>query len=72
MGTSEHNQDESRDLYEHHRFDVDPGQSPVRIDKFLFEKIRNASRNKIQLAAKAGNILVNDEAVKPSYKVKPG
>jgi len=71
MSASDNNQDDSRDLYEHYRFDVDPGQSPVRIDKFLFEKIRNASRNKIQNAARSGNILVNDEAVKPSYKVRP-
>ncbi len=65
-------QEEPIELYEHHRVEVDPGQEPVRVDKFLFNKIQNASRNKIQQAAKAGNILVNEKAVKSNYKVKPG
>ncbi|MBN2614370.1 MAG: RluA family pseudouridine synthase [Bacteroidales bacterium] len=59
------------ELYEHHRIVVDPGQHPERIDKFLFNRIINVSRNKIQQAAKAGSILVNQEAVKSNYKVKP-
>lgn len=63
--------DESFELYEHHNIIVDPGQSPTRIDKFLFTKIINVSRNKVQQAAKAGNILVNGTAVKANYKVKP-
>ncbi len=65
-------QEEPIELYEHHRVEVDPGQESVRVDKFLFNKIQNASRNKIQQAAKAGNILVNEKAVKSNYKVKPG
>ncbi len=64
-------QEESNELYEHHSVMVDPGQEPVRVDKFLFNKIQNVSRNKIQQAAKAGNILVNEKAVKSNYKVKP-
>jgi 23S rRNA pseudouridine1911/1915/1917 synthase len=47
-------------LYEHHLFAVDPGQTPVRIDKFLFDRIR------------AEAITVNDKAIKPNYKVRPG
>lgn len=62
---------ESKELFEHYRFDVDPGQAPLRIDKFLMSKIQNATRNKIQQAAKAQNILVNSEPVKSNYKVKP-
>ncbi len=62
---------ESGELYEHHRFEVDKGQSSLRIDKFLVNRIENASRNKIQAAASAGNILVNDQPVKSNYKVKP-
>ncbi|HDP75188.1 MAG TPA: RluA family pseudouridine synthase [Bacteroidales bacterium] len=62
---------EQADLYEHFRIEVDKGQTPTRIDKFLTEKIRNVSRNRIQGAAEAGNILVNGKAVKSSYKVKP-
>lgn len=64
--------EESSELFEHFRFVADKGQSLLRIDKFLFAKIENASRNRIQNAAHAGNILVNEKAVKPNYKVKPG
>lgn len=64
--------DEQDDLYEHHRINVDPGQSLLRIDKFIFSKLGNVSRNKIQIAAKSGNILVNDKPEKPNYKIKPG
>ena len=64
--------EESNELYEHHRVVADPGQTILRIDKFLQYHIANTSRNKIQQAARAGNILVNDKAVKPNHKVKPG
>lgn len=62
-----HDEDE---LIEHFRFIVDKGQSPIRIDKFLTEKIPNVSRNKIQQAATAENILVNEKPVKSNYKIK--
>jgi len=63
---------EEQDLYEHHHFVVDRGQGLLRIDKYVVAKIEGISRNKIQNTARAGNILVNGEAVKPNYKVKPG
>ena len=63
---------DGQELYEHHRIVTDPGQEALRIDKFLFNRIVNVSRNKIQIAAKAGNILVNDKPVKSNYKVRPG
>lgn len=59
------------ELYEHHRITADKKQGMIRIDKFLMTRIENASRNKIQQAAKAGNILVNDVSVKSNYRVKP-
>lgn len=59
------------DLYEHHVFTVDKGQAPLRIDKYLMNRIENAVRNKIQAAAKKGNIYVNDQQVKSNYKVRP-
>ncbi|WP_439130475.1 RluA family pseudouridine synthase [Polaribacter sp.] len=62
---------ENDDLYEHHRFVASDGQVPLRVDKFLMNFIENATRNKIQQAAKAGNILVNDVVVKSNHKVKP-
>ena len=60
------------ELFEHYRFVVDRGQGLLRIDKFLMDRIENASRTKIQAAATQGNIVVNDQPVKSSYKVKPG
>jgi 23S rRNA pseudouridine1911/1915/1917 synthase len=64
-------QEDSNELYEHFRFVVDKGQNPLRIDKYLMAKIENASRNRIQNSAHAGNILVNGVVIKPNYKVKP-
>ncbi|MBE9468510.1 MAG: RluA family pseudouridine synthase [Bacteroidetes bacterium] len=63
--------DDQNELYEHHHIVVDKGQTSIRIDKFLVDRIENASRNKIQLSANAGNILVNDISVKSNYKIKP-
>ena len=61
-----------QDLHEHFAFDIDVGQEPLRIDKFLMNRIENATRNKIQKAAKEGFIRVNGEIIKSSYKVKKG
>ncbi len=63
--------DEEQQLYEHFRVVVDKGQDPVRIDKFLFEHLQHSSRNRIQKAAEAGFIHVNDRPVKSNYKVRP-
>ncbi len=59
-------------MYEHHKLEVDPGQKMLRVDKYLVNRIDNASRSRIQAAADAGNILVNGKSVKSNYKVKPG
>jgi len=67
----ENNNLEESGLFEHYRLTVDPGQSAIRVDKFLANRIDNASRSRIQAAAEAGNILVNDSSVKANYKVKP-
>lgn len=64
-------ENEEQELFEHFRFVVDPGQKLLRIDKFLVNRIENASRSKIQSAADAENILVNQKPVKSNYKVKP-
>lgn len=63
---------EEQELFEHHRFSADKGQGFMRLDKFLFARMESTSRNKIQNAAKAGNILVNDKVEKSNYKIKPG
>lgn len=59
-------------LHEHFSFTADKGQEPLRVDKYLMNRIENATRNKIQNAAKEGSIFVNDTVVKSNYKVKGG
>ncbi len=65
-------EDEGPQLYEHHRFVVDKGQVPIRVDKYMCEKLTHSSRNRIQKAADAGFVHVNDRPVKSNYKVRPG
>jgi len=62
---------DSTELYEHFRIVVDKGQTPVRVDKYLFERLVHASRNRIQKAADAGMIMANGKPVKSNYKTKP-
>lgn len=57
-------------LHEHFNFKADKGQEPLRVDKFLMNRIENSTRNKIQQAAKSGSIYVNGSIVKSNYKVK--
>lgn len=63
---------EQDELYEHYRIQVDKGQSLLRIDKFLINRIENVSRNRVQAAIAAGSVKVNNKEIKSSYKVKPG
>ena len=67
-----HELEEKNELFEHFRFVADPGQSLLRIDKFLIDRLQDTSRTKIKDAADAGCILVNNKSVKANYKVKPG
>jgi len=59
-------------LHEHFNFNADKGQDPLRVDKFLMNRIENSTRSKIQQAAKSGSIFVNGSIVKSNYKVKGG
>ncbi|WP_188929633.1 RluA family pseudouridine synthase [Puia dinghuensis] len=63
--------DGSEELYERLNLKVDKGQEPLRIDKFLVQRIEHASRNKIQKALEAGMVLVNNKQVSPNYKIRP-
>ncbi|HEY6082058.1 MAG TPA: RluA family pseudouridine synthase [Chitinophagaceae bacterium] len=65
------NDEEGEELFERVNITIDRRQEPLRIDKFLMNRVENATRNKIQQAAEAGLILVNDKPVKSNYKVKP-
>lgn len=69
MSAEDQHQDE---LFEHYRIKVDKGQSTVRIDKFLFDRLEKTSRNKIQNGIRAGAVLVDGQQIKPNYKIKPG
>ncbi len=63
--------DEQEELYEHFSVTVDKGQSMLRIDKYLVDRLEHCSRSRVQAAADSGSVLVNGKAVKSSYKVKP-
>ena len=63
--------EEQGGLFEHHRIVVDKGQEMIRIDKFIVNRIQNATRNKVQNAIDAGNVKVNEKPVKSNYKIKP-
>ncbi len=60
------------DLQSYDCITVDPKQKPIRIDKFLFDRLQKISRNRIQNAIRSGSILVDEREIKPNYKVKPG
>ncbi|HVK98145.1 MAG TPA: RluA family pseudouridine synthase [Flavisolibacter sp.] len=68
---SEEQADGSDELFERFVFTIDKGQEPLRIDKFLMNRIENATRNKLQQAINAGLVLVNGKEVKQNYKIKP-
>ena len=58
-------------LFEHHRIVVDGGQSPVRIDKFLMDRLANVTRTKIQNGIHDGFVKVNEKTTKPNYNIRP-
>ncbi len=60
------------EFFEEHKMVADPRQSAIRLDKFLFDRLSNKSRNKVQNAIRAGTVKVDDREVKPNYKVRPG
>ena len=64
-------QDNGDELYERFSFRIDKGQEPLRIDKFLMQRIERATRNKLQQAINAGLVLVNGKDIRPNYKVRP-
>jgi len=60
-----------RGLFEHYKFIIDKGQSLVRVDKFLSDRIENFSRTKIQESAEHGNLFANGNAIRSNYRIKP-
>lgn len=70
-GDEEDGDEEGGDMFEHYRFEVDKGQSMLRVDKYITNHMEKTSRNRIQLAIEAGYVRVNDKVVKANYKIKP-
>jgi 23S rRNA pseudouridine1911/1915/1917 synthase len=62
---------EESELYEHHRFVADKGQNLMRLDKFVTNRIENATRTKVQKGIELGTVLVNSKKVKSNYQIKP-
>ena len=63
--------EESEELYERETIICAKKQEPLRIDKFLMNRIEGATRNKIQQAIAAERVLVNNTPVKSNYKIRP-
>ena len=59
------------ELFEHFSFTIDKGQTPTRVDKFLTDRLPNATRNRVQNAIDAGFVQINGKPTKANYKVKP-
>ncbi|OSZ80352.1 RNA pseudouridine synthase [Chitinophagaceae bacterium IBVUCB2] len=64
-------QDSNDELFERFTITIDKGQEPIRIDKFLVNRIEGATRNKIQQAISLGMVTVNGKEIKSNYKIKP-
>lgn len=60
------------ELFEHFRLEVDAGQAPVRIDRYMSEHMEDTSRSRVQQAIKEGYVTVNGEPAKANYAVRPG
>src|ERR1035438_7076943 len=67
----EETSEQADELYERMNIKVDKGQEPMRIDKFLVQRMEHASRNKVQHAIEAGRVLVNNKTTQPNHKIKP-
>lgn len=68
---SDFQEEKDDELYEHYRFVADKGQTPIRLDKFLMDRVQNSTRSRIQAAIEAGSVQLNDKPTKSSYKIKP-
>ena len=65
-------EDEGQEMFEHFRLDVDPGQAPLRIDKYMSSHMEHCSRHRVQCAIKEGFVQVDGKSVKANYMVRPG
>ena len=59
-------------MFEHFRMNVDKGQTPLRIDKFMSYHLMDTSRHRVQLAIRNGYVKLNDKQAKANMIVRPG
>jgi 23S rRNA pseudouridine1911/1915/1917 synthase len=64
-------EEEYGDLYEWHEYKADPRQEPIRIDKYLMDRLKDVTRSKVQAGIEEGFVMVNGKVVKSNHKVKP-
>ena len=64
--------DEEQGMFEHFRLNVDRGQEPVRLDKYMSTHLEETSRSRIQGAIKQNYVLLNDRPAKANAIVRPG
>jgi len=60
-----------RTILEVLEYKADPGQEPIRVDKFLMDRMEKMTRNKLQKAIGDGWVMVNGKVVKSNHKIKP-
>ena len=65
-------EDGEQGMFEHFRLNVDPGQTPMRVDKFMATHLEDTSRHRVQCAIKEGYVRVGDKIAKANLIVRPG
>ena len=60
------------ELFEHFRLEVDSGQAPMRIDRYMSSHMEGTSRSRVQQALKEGYVRVGETVVKANHVVRPG
>lgn len=68
----EYEEELDTELFEHFRLEVDAGQAPLRVDKYMSEHMEDTSRHRIQLAIREGYVHIGDKVVKANEIVRPG
>jgi len=69
--SQEQTKEDNEELFVHREIIVDPGQEPMRLDKFVTNRLEKVSRNRVQNAITVGAVIVNDKTVKSNYKIRP-
>lgn len=65
-------EDEEQGMFEHFRLNVDIGQTPMRVDKYMACHLEDTSRHRVQCAIKEGYVRVNEKVAKANLIIRPG